>query len=157
MCKLNPLILFLSPSWLDGFSSEKGGTLARISYEGQSSHFIRSKFLNFLPARKKDQRWLRFRSGNGIALWKTEKRQKRSGRTFEKPQSRRPGRSLWVESEIVGLFYQDGQRVNLVHPYLYSFKKHYSHLGNTLAVGPARKLVGCAQLWLTIVASWEHQ
>ena len=54
----------------------------------------------------------------------------------------------------------------LVHPYLYSykytvyciiFKKHYSYLGNTLAVGPARKLVGCAQLWLTIVASWEHQ
>jgi len=27
-------------------------------------------------------------------------------------------------------------------------------LGNTLAVGPARKLVGCAQLWLTIVASF---
>ena len=46
----------------------------------------------------------------------------------------------------------------LVHPYnctIYYiiFKRHHSHLGNTLAVGPARKLVGCAQLWLTIVAS----
>ena len=45
----------------------------------------------------------------------------------------------------------------LVHPYsylnIYTLQKHYSHLGNTLAVGPARKLVGCAQLWLTIVTS----
>ena len=41
------------------------------------------------------------------------------------------------------------------HPTVYNiiFKRHYSHLGNTLAIGPARKLVGCAQLWLTIVTS----
>ena len=76
-------------------------------------------------------------------------------------KKRRPGRIVGGIKDNRAILPGCPEGHILVHPYsylnIYTLQKHYSHLGNTLAVGPARKLVGCAQLWLTIVASWEHQ